>query len=626
MFKKPLSSLKTSAPLKSSDRRKLKQRVITAYGISSEDGDLLVPDGILSVKFITHLNEPGTAYLAPEGDPLWFTVGKGADGELIPTTYTLWKKGDILPFLSTPSAVIPVLIGGADLMIPGVIHHTPSLNEGQLVAIRQYTRQDGKPTLSPPLAVGRMALPSDRLREGGQEKGKAVIIVHTWKDNLWDMGSKSDMPEGTVLQPRASEDAEGSGDEAEDSDAGAPPVSVVAEDDAIVPPSEEETSTSATSPTPSYTAQEITELLNKSILQVLSTTLASAPLSTFPIPATLFYTNYVLPSRPAFPTLIIPPSSASGSTEASTPDQPLHIDPQEINIKTSTHKSLTAFLKSVEKASLISLKTPQKHSQQTELVVTSVNAKNPSVIRHSPYVTVKDLELKAAKRAAREEKEKESQQGTGEIEIKELWKPHQTSLELFEGMGGNKSTLYTLTEIKSLINEYIASHNLVNAREQAYINLDNLFLSCIVSKSKGKSKGEEPANVPEFMKRDELTKKVVEKMQSWYEVRADGKDLVCKKGSLKPIQVVIKVRQGRKASTLITGFEPFLVLDADEMAEDLRKACAGATSVSPIFGKPANSGMEVLIQGKQGKAVTEYLTAKGIPKKWIEVMDISGKK
>lgn len=51
-----------------------------------------------------------------------------------------------------------------------------------------------------------------------------------------------------------------------------------------------------------------------------------------------------------------------------------------------------------------------------------------------------------------------------------------------------------------------------------------------------------------------------------------------RKGTLAPIQVVTKVRQGRKASTLISGFEPFLVVDAEEMAEDLRKACAGSTS------------------------------------------------
>ena len=56
-----------------------------------------------------------------------------------------------------------------------------------------------------------------------------------------------------------------------------------------------------------------------------------------------------------------------------------------------------------------------------------------------------------------------------------------------------------------------------------------------------------------------------------------------RKGSLSPIQVTMKVRQGRKASTLITGFEPFLVIDAEEMAEDLRKVCAGATSGNVVI-------------------------------------------
>ncbi|KAG6871046.1 hypothetical protein C0992_011809 [Termitomyces sp. T32_za158] len=112
-------------------------------------------------------------------------------------------------------------------------------------------------------------------------------------------------------------------------------------------------------------------------------------------------------------------------------------------------------------------------------------------------------------------------------------------------------------------------------------------------------------------------------MQNWYEI-SDGKEVIRKKGELKPIQVVMKIRQGRKVSTLISGFEPFLVLNAEEMAEDLRRTCAGATSVSPIPGKSA--GMEVMVQGKQSQAVMEYLTGKGIPKKWIETHDLSGKK
>src|SRR5258708_39182466 len=102
-------------------------------------------------------------------------------------------------------------------------------------------------------------------------------------------------------------------------------------------------------------------------------------------------------------------------------------------------------------------------------------------------------------------------------------------------------------------------------------------------------------------------------------------------------------RQGRKACTLITVFGPFLVVDAQEMADDLRKTCAGATSgmsatydicnvalnstqVAPIPGKPPGSGLEVLVQGKQSKAIVEYLHSKGIQKRWIEVLDLLGKK
>jgi len=58
------------------------------------------------------------AYLSTDGDPLWFTIGKNSE-DLIPTVYTLWKKQYLIPSLSTPSAVIPILVGGADLMIPG---------------------------------------------------------------------------------------------------------------------------------------------------------------------------------------------------------------------------------------------------------------------------------------------------------------------------------------------------------------------------------------------------------------------------------------------------------------------------------------------------------------------------
>ncbi|KAG5730257.1 Ligatin [Termitomyces sp. T112] len=610
MFKKPLGGLKTSAPLRGSERRKLKQRVVSAFEISSEDGDLLVPDGIQSVKFTTHLEEPGVAYLAPDGNPLWFTLGKGSE-DLIPTVYSLWKRRDLLPVISTPAAVIPILVGGADLMIPGVVHHTPGVKQDQLVSILQVNKSNEVPTLAAPFAVGRMALPGDQLGQGTQGKGKAVFVLHTWKDHLWDLGSKGDVPQPIPLNPAPEKVPAHSSDEPpkDESPTKETPTDELA--NLTIEPSNMPAVTGS-----SYNPQEISSLLHTSLLQVISSTI---PSSAFPIPATLFYTNYILPSRPAFPALVVPHSGRTPPDASPCPSA------SEITIKSSTHKSLTAFLKNEEKAGLITIKV-QKHSNQTDLVITSVNAKHPSVDGHRLYATLKDIEITAAKKAKREEKAREEVGGSGEVLVMELWKPHQATVALFERMGGDISKQYTMAELKATVNSYIAANSLVNLREQAYINLDEPLIDCISSKVKRKTKDDGGAQAPlEFMRRDELMKQIADRMQNWYEI-SDGKEVVRRKGELKPIQVVMKVRQGRKVSTLISGFEPFLVLNAEDMAEDLRKACAGATSISPIHGKPAGAGMEVMVQGKQSQAVMEYLTGKGIPKKWIETHDLSGKK
>ena len=87
MFKKPLGNLKTSgqhsslgslyvltrfaAPLRSSDRRKLRQRVVQDFGVQPDDGDLLVPEGLQSQKFATHVNELGVRSLPSYIVAIW---------------------------------------------------------------------------------------------------------------------------------------------------------------------------------------------------------------------------------------------------------------------------------------------------------------------------------------------------------------------------------------------------------------------------------------------------------------------------------------------------------------------------------------------------------------------------
>ncbi|KAF4586194.1 translation initiation factor 2D [Pleurotus pulmonarius] len=575
MFKKPLSNLKTSAPLRGSDRRKLRQKVVQAYQISTEEGDLLVPEGLQSVKFLTHLEEPGTAYLAPDGrDPLWFSVGKDSD-ELIPTVYTMRKHPALLPWISTPAAVIPKLIGGADLMIPGVVQWSPDIAEGQLVAIVQYTSDESKRGY--PLAVGHMSVSGEILQQDG--KGKAVYVKHTWKDTLWDMGRGGEIPDPMTIDtppsPQSSSLVEGNSS-----------ASVIDQS----PNSESNGASSEHAQAVELTPDDVSVALRSSLLQAIQTTLSKLPPSSFPIIATTFYSNSVLPSRPAFP-----------SPYSETP----------IDIKHSSHKSLTAFLKAMEKEGLITLKVP-KGKSGGDAVITAVNARHPDVESHPPYTTIADIEARREKREEREVKERSK---VKEHVVTEKYKPMGSgSVRFFEECGKNTSALYTASEIRAIINQYVQDKQLVNPREQQYINIDETLQNAM--------QGCDPDT--QFLKRDELARFIVGKMQSWHEITPDGKDPILKKGGLKPISVTVKLRQGRKAATLITGFEPFLVV-AEDLAEELRKLCASATSVSPITGK--SSGQEVLVQGKQAQVVTELLLGKGVPKKWVEVHDLSdGKK
>jgi hypothetical protein len=75
-----------------------------------------------------------------------------------------------------------------------------SLSVGQLVCITQAYEPttNGTPRIGPALAVGLMTLPSD-LVEGGT-KGKALTLLHAWKDQLWEMGGAEKPPRPRLLR------------------------------------------------------------------------------------------------------------------------------------------------------------------------------------------------------------------------------------------------------------------------------------------------------------------------------------------------------------------------------------------------------------------------------------------
>jgi len=179
--------------------------------------------------------------------------------------------------------------------------------------------------------------------------------------------------------------------------------------------------------------------------------------------------------------------------------------------------------------------------------------------------------------------------------------------------------LYTLAEVKSALLSYVEKHDLGNRVEQQYLNVgaDAVFSTALYGPPN--AKGATP--VPEFAKREEALNALCSRMQPWYRIAVGGDEPFTKKGALRPITVATKARQGRKACTLVTGFEQYR-LSADTLADALRVRCASSTSTSPVTG----GGHEVMVQGKQSSAVLELLGSLGVPKKWIKVSETGERK
>jgi translation initiation factor 2D len=148
-----------------------------------------------------------------------------------------------------------------------------------------------------------------------------------------------------------------------------------------------------------------------------------------------------------------------------------------------------------------------------------------------PYRTVQQEVEKQHKQEQLEKSEAaRTETGAREIVVLELYKPHQSTVRFFEEIdkefvspilcvdirltAHSTSALFTLQDIKTYLHAHIAAKGLVNASDQAYINIgaDNVLVTSLGAE-----------NV-EFMKRDEVLARLLQKMQPWHELRFPGKE------------------------------------------------------------------------------------------------------
>lgn len=118
MFIKPFRT-KSNVQLKSSDRKKLQNKISSRFVITDEELNVLFPSkgSVSLLKIITHSEEIITIY-AVDKRPLFFET---PTNQLLPTVYAMWLVPELVPLFTTHPDVLPRLAKGANLMLPGKV-------------------------------------------------------------------------------------------------------------------------------------------------------------------------------------------------------------------------------------------------------------------------------------------------------------------------------------------------------------------------------------------------------------------------------------------------------------------------------------------------------------------------
>nr|KAF6396608.1 eukaryotic translation initiation factor 2D [Rousettus aegyptiacus] len=179
--------VKSNTAIKGSDRRKLRADVTAAFPtLGTDQVSELVPgkEELNIVKLYAHRGDAVIVYVSG-GNPILFELEKN----LYPTVYTLWSYPDLLPTFTTWPLVLEKLVGGADLMLPGLVvppAGLPQVQKGDLCAITLVGNRA-------PVAIGVAAMSTSEMLTSGL-KGRGFSVLHTYQDHLWRSGDKSSPP------------------------------------------------------------------------------------------------------------------------------------------------------------------------------------------------------------------------------------------------------------------------------------------------------------------------------------------------------------------------------------------------------------------------------------------------
>ncbi|KAL6236934.1 hypothetical protein BDW75DRAFT_205209 [Aspergillus navahoensis] len=645
MFKKK-PTIKNLSPLRSSDRRKIADQIISDYKIAipptpaeaSDDApanpaqptltslrNALLPENCLSARFITtagpDLREvQGTVYVGTHSDGeervLWFRIdqGPGAEKRLYPTVYTLWHNPNIVPLLHTPEFVMGKLRSGADLMTPGLANGPPfdeRAVKGAVVAVAGLDR------VTVPLFVGICEIDVSALGEVQGTKGHAVRGIQWEGDELWawSPSSRPGVPAPEYLEGWDEPEEEGEAEieekvgqlELGDKDGqeveadGAEPA-----DEAVEEPIVEK----------EPTTKEIDDAFEKAFLY------------------SLYKLKQDNPSTPNHG-LSLPISPSALIANMITPYLPIYTAQQAqfYQIKKTSWKNVKKFIKYLDKQLLV--KSKDRSGQET--VILDVDFNDRRVVNFTPYRLPNKSAVESAAKLPNAAGKKPAVTADGDpsvgqtLTVHTLYRPTaKLTPTIFPPLSTtHPSNYYKYSDVSKRIDEYIQAQNppIVDPQNKRILSLTPFLANTIFTSSSADDKNTLARGKTT---RDFLLKRLIEDstlLAPHYAILKPGQtlsDVKPKAGATPKALVTVERRTGSKTVTKVSNLEIFGIIPT-LLAEELQKKCASSTSVSQATGAPKGV-MEVLVQGDQRKVIDTALTRRGLKTQWIEVVDKTKKK
>lgn len=594
----------------------------------------LLPKEIRHARAMLHTtNQKIIIYSDEDLKPLWFKFE--SSGILIPTMLTLWRcpylaKGRII---YTPLHVLEIIQGGADLMIPGCFAPYPDLHKGDVVVYCSIPEQI-------PIGVGLVLVSETKSLERSM-KGKAAQTVHTLGDTLVsayknelaitpELAFDYSLPYGAQAEDLTTKVAELSTEDQEQAEESEQnqqngeenfekkqPEEQSAGDELDQEQVQEQTEIQESTEDAESDGEgeklstaEVDEVFKTALLQTVFKSIDDGAIIQTPISASQLLGSHVLVNLPL------------------TPLQQQHL---QLSIKKTSWKKATKFFKAMEKEGL--LKT--KDHKDDLMIVSLAGLEHPLLQKYEPYEVVKKKKTGPSQPT--------TPKSDGQLVAIELWKPHSAAVPFFNVCAAKapekfSGGLYYDTDgLKIRLVWYINQQKLVNPKDKKTIIADDILVGAF-----GLPKQAALNDALRVVGRDKIVT-MLQKQCTPFHIIYDPKDPVLQqfkdakgalaaedvaralkpaKGGVPHIVVATERRGGNKTVTTVTGLEAFGI-DAVDFAEELRKACAGSTSVNNVK-QGANEIKSVLVQGPQVKAVETSLQKRGVRPTWITVNDKVG--